>query len=278
VSFVFSADFFASEIKGGAELNDQEVISYLETNGHDIITVHSEDLTPTFIKDHQDHKFIISNFIKLSRESKQCLQNCSYIIYEHDHKYLRTRNPGQYKDFSAPSEEIINSDFYKNAEGILCQSVFHESIIKKNLKLDNIINLGGNLWAEDVLDLFEDLSKKEKKQCCSIMDSPIPSKNTGVSIKFCLAKELNHQLIKNSNYIDFLKELTENDTLVFFPKTPETLSRIIVEARMAGMKVITNSLVGAAHEDWFKLKGEVLINRMREKRIEIMNKIIGAFE
>ena len=187
MSFVFSADFFASEIKGGAELNDQEAISCLETIGHDTISVHSEDLTPTFIKDHQDHKFIISNFIKLSHESKQCLQDCSYIIYEHDHKYLKTRDPGRYKDFIAPPSEIINSDFYKNAKAVLCQSAFHESIIKKNLKLDNVINLGGKLWSEDVLSLLENLSKKEKVSRCSIMDSHIPSKNTSVSIKFCLA-------------------------------------------------------------------------------------------
>ncbi len=278
MNFVFSADFFASEIKGGAELNDREAINCLKATNQNVISIHSEKINPQFIRDHHDYKFIISNFIKLSPESKQLLQEHSYIIYEHDHKYLRTRDPGRYENFLAPSSEIINVDFYQNANAVLCQSAFHANIIKKNLKLDNVINLGGNLWPEDVLDILEGLSKKEKEPCCSIMDSHIPSKNTGVSIKFCLAKELSYQLIKNSNYLDFLQELTRNDTLVFFPKTPETLSRIVVESRMAGMKVITNSLVGAAHEEWFKLKGKPLVDEMRKKRIEITNKIIGAFE
>lgn len=278
MNFVFSADFFASEINGGGELNDQEAISCLRAADQNIVTVHSEDLIPTFIEAHQDHKFIISNFIKLPQQSKQLLQEHSYVIYEHDHKYLRRRNPGLFKDFIAPETEIINSDFFKNAKAVLSQSAFHKSIIKKNLKLDNVINLGGNLWADDVLNLLEDLSKKEKVSRCSVMDSNIPSKNTSLSIKFCLAKELDYQLIKNSDHSGFLKELAGNDTLVFFPKTPETLSRIVVEARMTGMKVITNSLVGATHEDWFHLKGEPLINKMREKRTEIITKIIGAFE
>ena len=48
---------------------------------------------------------------------------------------------------------------------------------------------------------------------------------------------------------------------MFFPKTPETLSRVIVESRMMGMSVITNNLVGATKEDWYALKGEELIDK-----------------
>ena len=59
--------------------------------------------------------------------------------------------------------------------------------------------------------------------------------------------------------------------MVFFPKTPETLSRIIVEARMMGMMVITNNLVGASKEEWFKLRGEDLIEVMTQKRRDIPN-------
>jgi hypothetical protein len=67
--------------------------------------------------------------------------------------------------------------------------------------------------------------------------------------------------------------LSNNDKLVFFPKTPETLSRICVEARMMGMKVITNKNVGASYEDWFPLKGTEMINFMKNKRLEI-NQVI----
>jgi len=65
---------------------------------------------------------------------------------------------------------------------------------------------------------------------------------------------------------------------VFFPKTPETLSRIIVESRMMGMKVITNQLPGAVKEEWFKLKGKALVDIMRAKRQEIPNIVLQSFE
>ena len=57
--------------------------------------------------------------------------------------------------------------------------------------------------------------------------------------------------------------------MVFFPQTPETLSRIVVEARMMGMAVLTNQNVGATKEPWFNLKGEPLVELMQNKRVEI---------
>jgi hypothetical protein len=43
----------------------------------------------------------------------------------------------------------------------------------------------------------------------------------------------------------------------------------VVEARMMGLSVITNNLVGATKEEWFSLKGIELINVMTEKRKQI---------
>ena len=40
---------------------------------------------------------------------------------------------------------------------------------------------------------------------------------------------------------------------------------------MMGLSVVTNSLVGATKEDWFSLKGEELIEFIKNKRIEIPN-------
>ena len=62
--------------------------------------------------------------------------------------------------------------------------------------------------------------------------------------------------------------------MIFFPKTPETLSRIVVEARMMGMSVVTNNLVGATKEDWFSLKGAELIEVMKEKRESITSTVL----
>ena len=139
MGYVFIADFFADQVPGGGELNNEELISILRED-HDVKKVNSHLVSKQYLESNLAAKYIISNFINLSEECKKYLiENCKYIIYEHDHKYLIDRNPALYKDFLAPKERIVNFEFYQNALAVFCQSSFHQEIVYKNLKLDNIV-------------------------------------------------------------------------------------------------------------------------------------------
>jgi GT2 family glycosyltransferase len=270
---VFIADFFVEHILGGGELNNEELILILKERGYPLSKKQSHTITLEFLREKQKAFFIISNFLNLTPECKELLKNLDYAIYEHDHKYLRSRNPATYSDFKAPQKDLLNYYFYKNAIAVLGQSAFHKQIIEKNLQLPNVVNLGGNLWSLESLKKIREISKRGKKEQCSILNSAIDHKNTGGAIKYCSVKGLPYQLISNPDYFEFLEEMGTNSKFVFFPQTPETLSRVIVEARMMGLAITTNNLVGATSEEWFKLKGEELIDLMIEKREEIANKI-----
>jgi len=272
----FVADFFCDEVLGGGELNNEEVIKELALRNLEIHKIKSDQLTPEKIKEYGKEAFyIIGNFVSLSKSCRELITNeNSYIIYEHDHKYLIHRNPAYYKDFKAPSNHIINYDFYKNAKAVLCQSKFHLDIIAKNMELTNIVNLGGNLWSTEILEKIKEISNRPKNDKCSIMFSSIPHKNTEGAVRYCKENSLNYELIPSLPYLEFLRETGKNKKLVFLPKTPETLSRVIVECRMMGMSVVSNNLVGATRENWFSLKGEKLIDRMLLKRKEIIDKIV----
>ena len=268
------ADFFTDEIVGGGELNNEELVKLLNDSGHPTKKIKSRNLTQTFLKENQDGFFIVSNFLHLDEGVKTLLSSLNYLIYEHDHKYIRTRNPALYKDYLAPPSEIVNYDFYKKAKAVLCQSQFHTEIVKKNLKLNNIHNLGGNLWSEDTLKKIEIHSKKQKTNKHSIMNSSIEHKNTRDAVVYCEYNRLPYELIPPSTYSEFLDKLSNNSKLIFLPKTPETLSRIVVEARMMNMGVVTNSRVGASSEPWFEKKGKDLIDIMRAKKEEILQKVL----
>ena len=269
----FIADFFTDQVQGGGELNNEIIIDILRKK-YDVEKINCHLMTMENIVENKGLFFIISNFINLSEEKKDYIKNnCRYAIYEHDHKYIKTRNPADYEDFLAPKEEIINYDFYKNAKAILCQSKFHSDIVRKNLNLDNIVNLGGNAWHDKDLEKMEEFSKREKLDKYSIMDSRIGHKNTKGSISYCMSKGHEYELIPSLKYHFFLDRISKNEKFVFFPLSPETLSRVVVEARMMNMKVTTSKNVGAISEDWFKLKGLELIDFMRNKKIEISKKI-----
>ena len=275
---VFIADFFADQVLGGGELNNEELISLLIQENYLVNKINSNSVDISLLKENKDSFFIISNFVNLSWECREWIsRNTSYIIYEHDHKYLDSRNPASYRNFKAHAAALRNYSFYKNAQAVVCQSDFHKNIVQDNLNLNNIISVGGNLWPLNTLDKLKEFSKKEKESKCSIMESNIPHKNTYKTIRYCESKNKEYDLISDANHINFLDKLSKNNTLAFFPGTPETLSRIACEARMMGMSVITNDLVGATHEKWFKLKGEKLINHMTNKRKEIVNMVKDVF-
>ena len=278
MKYVFVADFFSDEINGGGELNNQYLIELLVYRGHEVQKVKSVNVTSDFLKKNKKANFIIANFVQVKPALLDEIQELNYIIYEHDHKYLKSRNPALYADFKAPLSAIINKDLYKNAIAVFCQSNLHVDIINRNLNLENVKNLSGNIWSDETLDLIEELSKKTKKDCFSIMKSSILHKNTSGSIEYCDSKKEKYELIQSHQYHDFLKQLSENKKFAFFPKTPETLSRVAVEARMLDVEVHTNSRVGATREPWFKLRGQELVNVMRKRKDEIVDTLEYVFD
>jgi|10_taG_2_1085330.scaffolds.fasta_scaffold25467_3 glycosyltransferase involved in cell wall biosynthesis len=272
---IFIADFFVEQIVGGGELNNKELISLLKKSDFAVTKIQSHMVNLDFVEQNVNNFFIVSNFVNLTQDCRDFLTNhASYIIYEHDHKYLASRNAASYKDFKAPITELRNYFFYKHAQKVVSQSHFHKEIIEKNLDIDNVVTAAGNLWSLDALEHLRQLAKQPKAEASSIMKSLIPHKNTAKAAAYCKNKELQYELVSDNDPLVFLEKLGKNKSFVFFPGTPETLSRIVVEARMMGMSVVTNDLVGATGEDWFKLKGEELIDYMVKKRKEISNIII----
>tara|TARA_B100001250_G_scaffold401497_1_gene413441 strand:- start:3557 stop:4408 length:852 start_codon:yes stop_codon:yes gene_type:complete len=268
-TIAFVADYFADEVAGGGEVNNDELIKLLSAD-YRIMKVKSRNLDPVAIEYGLVDYYIVSNFLQLPYQSyMKLVESGKYIIYEHDHKYVRNRNPAEYQDYQVPRSEIVNYEFYKKAAAILCQSDFHAGIVRKNLDLDTIKSLGGNLWSTDSLELMSGLSDQEKIDSCAIMQTDNWHKNTVGAVRYCRMKQLKYELIAPCDYHEFLTKLGNYKRIVFFPQTPETLSRIAVEARMMGMAVVTNQNVGATKEPWFNLKGEELIKVMRDKRQEI---------
>ena len=215
MKIIFIADFFVEQIPGGGELNNEEVIKILNVNSN-VIKKQSHLVSLSFLRDNKHCKFIIANFVNLAPLEKKFIQeNCDYIIYEHDHKYLPNRNPAKYHNFIAPKSSIINYNFYKNAKKVLCQTQFHKNIVDSNLNLKNTINLSGNVWSLDSLNKIKLFCDVKKDSLCAIMNSEILHKNTLASIEYCRKTNKKFKLIDKMEYHNFLKELSSCDTFVF---------------------------------------------------------------
>ena len=269
----FVADFFSDEVNGGGELNNEEFIKIATSRGYKVEKVKSQHLSTNHIK---NNFIIMGNFIGLSEKNKiDLISTGNYSIYEHDHKYLTTRDPSYFEEFKAPTSSLCNVDFYNQAKAVFCQSKLHSEIVTKNLPKANVENLSGNLWDKETLQFILECSKREKQNKVSIWNSSNPIKNTSDAKKYCMAKGYEYDLIGNLPYKAFLSKMFENNCFVFFPTTVETLCRVVVEARMAGMKTVTNKKIGAISEPWFQLRGPELVEEMYLKRQTIPEKVLS---
>jgi len=274
---IFIADLFIEDHVGGGEINNEEAIKLLTLKGYTVKKIRSHQVNPQIIEE-LDGFFVVGNFIGLSEASKKKLQQKKYIIYEHDHKYLKTRNPTIYKNYLSDENNLINKEFYKMAIAVLCQSKVHSEVVWKNLLIKNIINCSGNIWSKEQLDILKKYSRNEKKYEHAVLDSNNPIKNTFEAKKYCEDNKLQYKLIPFINYENYIKELSECKKFVFFPKVLETLSRTSIEAKILGCKLITSNYLGVASEEWIKKTPEEILKYVEDNNNTIVEKIVDCIE
>ena len=278
-NIVFVSDFFKKHVLGGAEICDDVLIQELKKKtkvatfqSHEFGTKHVD-----FYLSH-DYNFVISNFVNLPQEVIKRLQAMGerYIIIEHDHKYLKNRNPSVFKNFQAPSQFIINKTFYSSAKKVFCQSEKHRSVIHQNLSINNLVSLSCSLWSKEQLEHIKN-SITEKNDRAYVMNDKNPVKGAEKSIKLCESKGIPYDAIGKLPHKEFIEKLAKYDKFVFFPKTLETFSRVILEARMLGCKLVTNNLNSCTYESWFnKYKGVALIDFVDGQRDVVVQKIVDC--
>ena len=269
MKIIFLQDFFVEQNLGGGELHDEVVIKYFEDKGILQEKINTYNVTPEFILQNTDKVWFISNFVALKNVCKALIaKHCTYLIYEHDYKFLRNRNPIVYPDFIAPNDtHKYNFTFYQNARQVVCLSKMHRKIFDDNLGLSNISNLNCSMWMDEDLELMKSLNGIPKNNKFAVIDSTNPIKKTRETVDFCKHRGLPYELIKADNHHDFLRALSQYSGLIFQTGHPEPTPRIAVEAKMLNCRFLSQKhLIGVAHEEWFSLNGDALIEEVRQMR------------
>lgn len=264
---ILISDSFIDDFVGGAALNDEEIYKLLSER-FDVTKIKSRYLYEGFILENLDSFFVISNFFGVNPAIRDLIQSkCKYILYCHDYKFVAHTNPAAYVNFTVPPNELINVSFHKGASRIICQTQFQKGIYDLNLKCpEKTVNFSGNLYSEEQLILLDRLRDGKKNSKCAIIDSKYPQKGVKESVQYCEENKLEYDIIGDPDYSKFLETLSRYSTLVFHPATPETFCRIAIEAKIMGLEVITNNLIGASYEDWYDLNGKELRGYMKNKR------------
>ena len=186
--------------------------------------------------------------------------NCNYIIYEHDHKYVNTRDPSKFKDFKIPKGSIINYEFYKNAKSVVVLSKICKKILEDNLNIHNVHSIGCSLWSDKKFSYIKSICSNPKNKKYAVLNSENPVKGRSHALEFCKNKNIKYDLISSNNEEEFLEQLSKYETLIFFPQVLETFCRLAAEAKMLNCNLLTRpNLLGIYSEECFNLKGYDLI-------------------
>jgi hypothetical protein len=277
MKILWISDFFSHNMRipGGAEKVDEILMSSI-LKKHDIRKISSGQISKS---DLSYDFYIVSNFINLQEDIKSELQKLRYIIIEHDHKYLKSRNPSVYKNKIAPPSEIINSSFYRNAEAVFCQSKGHAEILIKNLNLENVINFGCSFWSEKEIDVLSQNIKAEKKKEFGYLNSDNIIKGSLKSKRYCDKNGYNAFVIQSASFDKLISQLSKVEKFVFFPQVYETFCRLAVEARVVGCTLITNNNLGCfSEEDIKNKKGADLLKYIKKKQKSNLKKLFSVIE
>jgi len=262
---------------GGAEFCNDALMNSLKHKF--IFECHkSETVTPEFVYTHRDCFFIVANFFLLKEECKEALKSTTYVIFEHDHKYIKSNNPALYKNFLAPESQIQNKAFYKNALAVICQSNKHSKVVQKNLLLKNVVNSAGNIWTDEQLAILEKNLDVEKTIEFAVLNSQNRNKGMPAAIEFCNKNNLPFEYLNAAPFEKYIENLSKVKHLVFLPQWLESYSRLAIEARILGCKLVTNTLLGAASEEYFKLREKELLEHIKKNNTRIINRWIKLIE
>lgn len=280
MKFTIISDFFTFDgVVGGGEKSNDVLALLLKEAGHEVLLINSHLVKKENISSRG--KYIVCNFLNLKNDVRERLQRFrNYIIYEHDQKWVATRDPSKFKNFEVPKNQLRNMRFFECALSVVCQSSIHAGVIEKNTGLENLYNLGGNLWSKEELDYIDKIRihKEEKKHIYTIFDSSNPIKGKEDALRYCTLKKLDYELVGGLTSREFYGKLNQNRFLVFFPNVLESFNRMVAEARMLGCSTLTNGNVGAISEEWYKTtKGEELVELMRTKHKQIIEHIEETF-
>ena len=264
----FVADYFIDDIVGGAEKNDAALIMEIEKSHIEVERIRCLELTPEFIESNSSSVFIVANFVSLSYG---CLlafvRTGNHIIYEHDYKIFKNRNPIHYTQFISPKSGLTNINFYKNAYRIVFLSQLQEDIFQRNLPLSNSENIHCSIFDDKTLDYISTINISEKIPKIAIVDSSNPIKKTAAAIQYCESNNLDFDLIKSADYFTFLKLLSSYEKLLILAGHPEPTPRIAVEAKMLNTRVLCQkNLIGVASEEWYPQQGDQLIETIKGLR------------
>lgn len=250
------SDFFTENLIGGAELTLDSLLSYSDKN---IFKIRSKDLKKVHFDFGRSKYWIFGNYTQCNPQLLKAISdNSSYSVIEFDYKYCIYRNPQEHNcdcDCEKGNQGNFVIDFYKNADRVFFMSELQLQHYQEKFNDFNNCSVLSSVFTESDFRFISNLRNSTKIFDVAFYNSNSKIKGTENALQYIRdnfessAKILN---ISNFDYATCLSEMAKAQQFVYLPQGPDTCPRSVIEARLLGCSLVTNSNVQHRNEGWFQ--------------------------
>tara|TARA_A200000159_G_C7334269_1_gene344341 strand:- start:1936 stop:3828 length:1893 start_codon:yes stop_codon:yes gene_type:complete len=258
---IFVADFYAKDIRGGAELTTQALIDSCPENIN-LVAIYSRDVTMELMQKYKDSYWIFTNFSGMNLNLiPTAAANLDYSVIEYDYKFCKYRSIEKHyhiEDSECNCHDEIHgkliSAFYLGAKNIWWMSEEQEQRYIDRFPF--LAEIDSTVLSSVFDDRFfiqtAKLNKQNKKRSgWLVLESNSWIKGTEDAIKYCEDNALDYEKISGLTHDEVLEKLSESQGLVYLPRGGDTCPRLVIEAKILGCELVLNEHVQHKEEIWF---------------------------
>ena len=259
---IFVSDAFVEDFPyGGAELSSEALI---ESSPFEVFKLASKQVTAEHLASASDRFWIFGNFMNLDLAlAPQIAARLKYSVIEYDYKYCYYRNPILHRQIASGEcncegevRAAVISSFLSGTTTTWWMSYQqmnrHLLLFPRLLATCNIVL--SSVFTRSSLRLIQQLRREfssSKRNVWIILGSPSWIKGYEDSEDWCESRGLDYEVIWGRPHLEVLRELAQAKGVVYLPRGYDTCPRMLIEAKLLGCRIITNTMVDHLSESWF---------------------------
>jgi hypothetical protein len=194
-----------------------------------------------------------------------------HVLFEHDYRMCRYRGDPRHGLMHRITGRCVcrQRRFGKLFESAL-GAVFLTRLQLERYRLNPFLRLpatevlGGSAMGDAFFENVRSLRARQvPKQGTLVVHSKAAIKGYQAALAYCKAHGIEPDIVENASPREMLERLARAEQLVFLPAWYEPASRLAVEARFLGCRVVSNHRLGVAGEPWWDQPDEVGLELLR---------------
>jgi len=278
---VFVADNFTDKYIGGSEFSIQ---THINSCPFSHIEIKSNELNLQQLNKETDF-LVFGNFTALPHNVFLEVQSgWRYVVEECDYKYCLYRSSHKHRFFAGRDCDchlhsgLEIQDFFMNALYLFWKSEKqrdeYSRLFPKLRKVQSEIM--GGVFSDVDLNYILSLKNKRRDNKYFVLKSDSWIKGSQDAIDYCHKNKMRFRLVGNVPYHKVLRKMAKSKGIVYLPRGFDPSCRMITEAKLLGIEIITNDLVQHTKENWFN-NGEKGMLEFLKSRNAIFWKVLYGY-